>query len=415
MTEYLLFENSAGFSIFKLKIKSDDVSSKLKEAQSAVADWAIARKMLSLVSFSPFGGVAHALENLNDISEGILSADLDKLIDLNIPSPSKKKKVTLLVQDKNLGISVRNKFSHIECKSGEYSQEMIRVVRFHCERFLEQMSESDNKTAQLGLGHAYSRTKVKFNVYKTDNHVIHAISLLDQLDKDVNTFSMRVKEWYSWHFPELYTLAPDYAVYAKLVLAVQDKSTLNEASVPVLSALLDGDDALSSAIVRSAKTSLGQELAAQDMVNIANFAQKVTDAIEYRKMLHSYLTDKMSTVAPNLSKLTGEMIGARLISHAGSMSNLAKLPASTLQILGAEKALFRALKTKGNTPKFGLLYHSSFIGKASLKNKGRVSRMLANKCTLASRVDAFSDTATSSFGDSLRKDLDKSIESFCTV
>lgn len=85
-------------------------------------------------------------------------------------------------------------------------------------------------------------------------------------------------------------------------------------------------------------------------------------------------------------------VGARLISHAGSLTNLAKFPASTVQILGAEKALFRALKTRGNTPKYGLIYHSSFIGKAKSKDKGRVSRYLANKCSIATRLDCFSGT-----------------------
>ena len=98
----------------------------------------------------------------------------------------------------------------------------------------------------------------------------------------------------------------------------------------------------------------------------------------------------MTGVAPNLASLIGDTVGARLISHAGSLVNLAKYPASTVQILGAEKALFRALKTRGNTPKYGLIFHSSFIGKAQTRDKGRISRYLANKCSLASRIDYFS-------------------------
>merc|ERR1719491_1418919 len=105
--------------------------------------------------------------------------------------------------------------------------------------------------------------------------------------------------------------------------------------------------------------------------------------------------------------LIGEIIGARLISHAGSLTNLAKYPASTVQILGAEKALFRALKTKGNTPKYGLIFHSTFIGRAQLKNKGRISRYLANKCSLASRIDCFSDESTTVFGEKLRDQVEE--------
>ena len=101
-------------------------------------------------------------------------------------------------------------------------------------------------------------------------------------------------------------------------------------------------------------------------------------------------------------------MGARLISHAGSLTNLAKYPASTVQILGAEKALFRALKTKGNTPKYGLIYHSSFIGRANARNKGRISRYLANKCSIATRIDCFSEGAgTSAFGEKLKEQVEE--------
>merc|ERR1712023_384598 len=120
-----------------------------------------------------------------------------------------------------------------------------------------------------------------------------------------------------------------------------------------------------------------------------------------------YLKNKMNVVAPNLCALIGEHVGARLISHAGSLTNLAKYPASTVQILGAEKALFRALKTKGNTPKYGLLYHSSFIGRAQPKNKGRISRYLANKCSIASRVDCFSEDLTDKYGLKLRDQVEE--------
>lgn len=106
----------------------------------------------------------------------------------------------------------------------------------------------------------------------------------------------------------------------------------------------------------------------------------------------------MVAIAPNLTILVGELVGARLISHAGSLLNLAKHPASTVQILGAEKALFKALKTKHDTPKYGLIYHAQVVGQASTKLKGKASRMLAAKAALACRVDALSEEATSDIG-----------------
>merc|ERR1719160_2291591 len=149
--------------------------------------------------------------------------------------------------------------------------------------------------------------------------------------------------------------------------------------------------------------SMGQDIVEMDMQNIDRFASEVVNLALMRKTLHEYLKAKMDLVAPNLAALIGEVIGARLISHAGSLINLAKYPASTVQILGAEKALFRALKTKGNTPKYGLIFHSSFIGRASQKNKGRISRYLANKASIASRIDSFSDDPTILYGEKMKE------------
>merc|ERR1719454_1302805 len=146
------------------------------------------------------------------------------------------------------------------------------------------------------------------------------------------------------------------------------------------------------------------------MHNIIAFTDRVIALADYRKSLHDYLTSKMFKVAPNLSTLIGDVVGARLISHAGSLTSLAKYPASTVQILGAEKALFRALKNKGNTPKYGLIFHSTFIGRAGAKNKGRISRYLANKCSIASRIDCFTDHPNTVFGEKLRDQVENRLK-----
>lgn len=160
--------------------------------------------------------------------------------------------------------------------------------------------------------------------------------------------------------------------------------------------------------------SMGQDISAQDMENVITFAEKVIKLADFRRELHQYLVEKMNLLAPNLSALIGEMVGARLIAHAGSLTNLSKYPSSTVQILGAEKALFRALKTKGNTPKYGLIYHSSFIGRAGARNKGRISRFLANKCSMAARIDCFADTPTTVFGEALRRQVEERLEFYDT-
>merc|ERR1712107_31267 len=171
-----------------------------------------------------------------------------------------------------------------------------------------------------------------------------------------------------------------------------------------------GDDEVGNEIMKAMKSSMGQDIVEMDMSNIDHFASEVIKLAQMRKTLHDYLKTKMDLVAPNLAMLIGEIIGARLISHAGSLTNLAKYPASTVQILGAEKALFRALKTEGNTPKYGLIFHSTFIGRAQQKNKGRISRYLANKCSIAARIDNFSDEATTVFGEKLKDQVEERLE-----
>ncbi|CAI2183778.1 15369_t:CDS:2, partial [Funneliformis geosporum] len=168
-----------------------------------------------------------------------------------------------------------------------------------------------------------------------------------------------------------------------------------------------GDESKAKQILDAAKASMGTDISELDMINIKCFADRVIELANYRKQMYEYLLSKMQKIAPNLSALIGEVVAARLIAHAGSLTNLSKYPASTVQILGAEKALFRALKTKGNTPKYGLLYHSSFIGRAGAKNKGRISRFLANKCTIASRIDCFIDKPTSKYGIALKNQVEE--------
>lgn len=200
---------------------------------------------------------------------------------------------------------------------------------------------------------------------------------------------------------------------------IGDKSRLSEADLEEMQEILDDDEVRAKNVLDGARASMGSDIAPIDLINISNFADRVVHLADYRKALKAYLIEKMHLVAPNLSALLGETIGARLISHAGSLTNLAKYPASTVQILGAEKALFRALKTKGNTPKvhppfpfpfglsfpltrsllsriqYGLIYHSTFIGRAGAKHKGRISRFLANKCSIAARIDCFSGESLS--------------------
>merc|ERR1712079_62620 len=228
---------------------------------------------------------------------------------------------------------------------------------------------------------------------------------------------MRVREWYGYHFPELVRIVNENYPYCKLIKLIGRRENLLQAMAEVEEAEEDAeapelikkmeeilmDSTKSQSIQDAARKSVGMEISDIDLINVDHFSSQVVQLVEYRKELQEYLRSKMKNVAPNLAALIGDVVGARLISHAGSITNLAKYPASTVQILGAEKALFRALKKKGNTPKYGLIFHSTFIGRAAQKNKGRISRYLANKASIASRLDCFSEEPTSVIGQHLKK------------
>lgn len=245
----------------------------------------------------------------------------------------------------------------------------------------------------LGLSHSLSRHKLKFSPDKVDTMIIQAISLLDDLDKELNTYAMRVREWYGWHFPEVAKIINDNVAYSKVVLQMGMRTNSKETD---LSEILPEE--IEGAVKAAAEISMGTEITEEDLDSIKSLAEQVVSFSEYRQQLATYLSNRMQAIAPNLTALVGELVGARLIAHAGSLMNLAKSPASTIQILGAEKALFRALKTKHDTPKYGLIFHASLVGQATGKNKGKIARMLAAKASLSLRVDTLSDWGTGGEG-----------------
>ncbi|KAK1407184.1 hypothetical protein QVD17_38797 [Tagetes erecta] len=409
MALYLLYESASGYALF-LAHGIDEIGQNTEAVRNSVLDLNRFGKVVKLAAFNPFESALDALNQCNAVSEGQMTDELRNFLELSLPrvKEGKKPKFSLGVADPKIGSHIYEE-TKIPCQSNEFVLELIRGVRLHFDRFIENLKPGDLEKAQLGLGHSYSRAKVKFNVNRNDNMVIQAIFLLDTIDKDVNTFSMRIREWYSWHFPELVKIVNDNYLYAKVAQYIEDKSELSEDK---LSGLIDilGDEDKAKEVIEAAKASMGQDLSPIDLINVKMCAQRVIELADYRKNLYDYLVSKMSDIAPNLAALIGEVVGARLISHAGSLTNLAKCPSSTLQILGAEKALFRALKTKGNTPKYGLIFHSSFIGRASAKNKGRMARYLANKCSIATRIDCFSEKSTTTFGDKLREQVEERLD-----
>uniref|UniRef100_A0A4W4FFS0 Nucleolar protein 58 n=1 Tax=Electrophorus electricus TaxID=8005 RepID=A0A4W4FFS0_ELEEL len=298
----------------------------------------------------------------------------------------------LAITDAKLGGVIREKLN-LSCVHSPAVAELMRGIRNQMEGLITGLPPREISAMSLGLAHSLSRYKLKFSPDKVDTMIVQAISLLDDLDKELNNYIMRCREWYGWHFPELGKIITDNLAYCKSVRKIGDRT--NVASTD-LSELLPEE--VEAEVKLAAEISMGTEVSEEDISNILHLCDQVIEISEYRAQLYDYLKNRMMAIAPNLTVMVGELVGARLISHAGSLLNLAKHPASTVQILGAEKALFRALKTRRDTPKYGLIYHASLVGQTTAKNKGKISRMLAAKTALAVRYDALGEDTNAEMG-----------------
>lgn len=404
MSTYFLLESSLGYGLFEIE-GFEEIASKLTEFQESLTNFKKIQKIIKKINFFHFQSSDQALENVNLLNEDELPKDLSEFLSENIPK--KKSDCKLLCLEKNLASKISKNLS-IKTEVGDNVIELSRIIRQHLPKYLG-IKDEDIVKSELGLGHSYSRTKCMFDVNRDDKPIVQSIALLDLLDKDINSFCMRVKEWFGWHFPELGKIISDNYVYIRIVRLIQQRKYLienkEELTPKITEITLDPE--ITKNIIESCEVSMGSDISEVDLLNIKFFTEKVAHLIRFRENLCNYLKDKMKKLAPNTSALVGEIVAARLISHSGALSTLAKYPASTIQILGAEKALFRALKTRSKTPKYGLLYHSSFIGKAKLKSKGKISRYLANKLAMCSRIDYFSNDRLDIFGNELKKQIDE--------
>jgi len=248
-----------------------------------------------------------------------------------------------------------------------------------------------------------AKLRVKKAVEKKDLIIAQAIQTLDDLDKTINLFMSRIREWYGIHFPELDRLLEKHETYARLVVKIGSREgftaeSLEKEGLPKSKA---------EQVANAAKSSMGADLAETDLAQIQALSRTVLGLYELRENMEKYIDTAMEEVAPNIKALTGALLGARLIALAGGLTNLAKMPASTLQVLGAEKALFRSLKTGTRPPKHGIIFQHPLLHEAKKWQRGKIARALAGKLAIAARTDVFGGRY---IGEELKADLEKRVE-----
>ena len=248
-----------------------------------------------------------------------------------------------------------------------------------------------------------TRLRVKKAGEKRDLMIAQAILSIDDLDKTANLFMGRIREWYGLHFPELDRMIEKHETYARLVLNLEKRLNFTAENLE-----REGLPASKAAqIAQAAENSMGAELTDTDIEQIQTLCKQTLELYSLRQALQNYADSTVGEVAPNIQALVGSLLAARLIALAGGLTNLAKMPASTIQVLGAEKALFRALKTGTRPPKHGIIFQDALIHDAKKWQRGKMSRALAGKLAIAARTDAFSSRY---IGESLKADLEKRVD-----
>ena len=248
-----------------------------------------------------------------------------------------------------------------------------------------------------------TRRKLRKAAEKRDLLAVQAIRAIDDIDKTINLFVARLREWYSLHFPELDDLVREHPDYVKIVAQLGHRDNITKEAL----VKLGFSEGKAERIVEAAKKSIGADLSDFDIAKIQTLASIIAELYRLRNELTEYIENVMKEVAPNITALVGPLLGARLLSLAGSLEDLARLPASTIQVLGAEKALFRALRTGGKPPKHGVIFQFPAIHRSPRWQRGKIARALAAKLAIAAKVDYFTGRF---IGDKLKEELEKRIE-----
>lgn len=236
-----------------------------------------------------------------------------------------------------------------------------------------------------------SKKKIKVSS-RRDNLIIHVNNSIEELDKSINVFTERLREWYSLHFPEMDRIIDNHETFAKLIEKFGERKNFDEKQLNQFK-----------------EKSSGMEFSETDIEAVKLFASNVTKFYELRGFLSEYLSSLLKEIAPNFTSLAGDSIASKLISKAGGLERLARMPSSTVQLLGSEKALFRFLKSKGKSksPKYGLIFNHPLIQNSPADKQGKIARLLASKLSIAARIDFYSKEYA---GDKMKKELEAKVK-----
>lgn len=243
----------------------------------------------------------------------------------------------------------------------------LKAAAIEC-RFVESSAE------YYSLLHEVTLEAAKLQVsgaLTPDQRIIQAVEALDDINETTNSLSERLFEWYGGYFPE---------------------SGLNGEALALFIAKYGSRENIGSEdpLYSKARNSMGAKLEAADEILLKGFSESICSLYERKRQIEDYIQDSMGSIAPNLNLIAGPILGARLISIAGSLEKLANFPSSTIQVIGASRALFKHLRARAPSPKHGIIYSHPLINTAPWWVRGKIARALAAKLSLAARIDFYS-------------------------
>ncbi|MHA1520868.1 MAG: hypothetical protein ACTSRK_11860 [Promethearchaeota archaeon] len=271
------------------------------------------------------------------------------------------------------------------------------------ERGLIYSSESILERTKI-LAEFLTKAQISEKATQKDYLIKQAVDTIVEMDKAINFFSTRVREWYGLHFPELTDkLIDDNVKFAKFVAKIGLRENFSQSQ---LSTQLQLSESITEDLILKAERSMGGKLSPLEFLPIKQLANQIIVMADYRKNLEIYISDAIDEVAPNVKAVLGSQITGKLLAIAGSLERLALVSSSTLQMLGAEKALFKAIKSGGKTPKYGILFQWNKIRSEKAHLRGKIARMVAGKISILAKVDYYKGEF---IGDEYKEMIDRKI------
>jgi len=337
---------------------------------------------------------------LKKIKIGTISVFLRDLLKRN-----KKPEIIFVFEDEKLAkaaykeLKIRTKIEKASYSARKMREQLSKIVVES--GFMSSIEEF--KIFQNRVAFDLAREQMKMALSRVDLLLINAIHTFDELDRSINLFTNKIREWYGIHFPELDNLVSDHEIFLKMVAEIGERSNFTKSNLKSFEDRLKNTEKIEI----TALNSIGSNVSENDIQIISHIANKLLLFHELKELLEKYIENVMEQLAPNIKELVGAKLGSRIIASAGGLMKLAVKPSSTIQILGAEKALYRSIRTRSRPPKHGFIFQHPRVHGSPKRLRGKISRAIAGKMAIAARIDAYGGEFQ---GESLKKKLDNRIK-----